>query len=151
MIAAPACSLSLTGSLKIANFQLSRKNLLTTLYIDWHNCLLHYNKHVITLPSKGTAFSFQPNLLISFSRPGPYNMQLLARHMDALLQIPHVSELDFITATDLLTFLYRNPVDLTCPYQQIHDEVLNMMPLSDTLSASDLTLIDSSEQREQFV
>ena len=51
-IAAPACSLSFTRSVKISNFQLTKKNLLTTLYIDWHNCLLHYNEHVITLPSK---------------------------------------------------------------------------------------------------
>ena len=100
-IAAPACSLSFTGSVKISNFRLTKKNLLTTLYINWHNCLLHYNEHVITLPSKGTAFLFQSNLLTSFERPGPYNIQLLARHMDALLQVPHSSELDFITASDL--------------------------------------------------
>ena len=143
-ISAPPCSLSFTGSVKITNFQLCRKHLLSTLHIDWHNCLLHYNDHVITLPSKGTAFSFQPNLLTSFSRPGLYNIQLLARHMDALLQIPHASELDFVTASDLLTFPYRNPVNPTCPYQQIHDEVLTMMPLSDTPSASDPTLIDST-------
>ena len=91
-ITAPACSLSFTGSVKISNFRLSKKNLLTTLYIDWHNCLLHYNDHVITLPQKGTAFSFQPNILTSFDRPGPYNIQLLARHIDALLQVPHSSE-----------------------------------------------------------
>ena len=83
-ITAPACSLSFTGSVKISNFKLSKKNLLTTLYIDWHNCLLHYNDHVITLPQKGTAFSFQPNLLTSFDRPGPYNIQLLARHMGCI-------------------------------------------------------------------
>ena len=50
-----------------------------------------------------------------------------------------------------LTFLYRNPINPTCPYQQIHDEVLTMMPLSDTPSASDPTLIDSTGQSEQFV
>ena len=116
-IAAPACSLSFTGSVKISNFRLTKKNLLTTLYIDWHNCLLHYNEHIITLPSKGTAFLFQPNLLTSFKRPGPYNIQLLARHMDALLQVPHSSELDFITASDLLSFPYRHPVNPSCPYQ----------------------------------
>ena len=115
-IMAPACSLSFTGSVKISNFKLSRKNLLTTLYIDWHNCLLHYNDHVITLPQKGTAFSFQPNLLTSFDRPGPYNIQLLARHMDALLQIPHSSELDFVTASDILSFPYKHSVNPTCPY-----------------------------------
>ena len=150
-ITTPACSLSFTGSVKISNFRLSKKNLLTTLYIDWHNCLLHYNDHIITLPSKGTAFSFQPNILTSFDRPGPYNIQLLARHMDALLQVPHSSELDFVTASDVLSFPYRHPVNPTCPYQQVHDEVLNLMPLSDTPSASDPTLIDSAGQREHFV
>ena len=103
-------------------------------------------KHVISLPSKGTAFSFQPNLLTSFSRPGPYNIQLLARHMDALLQIPHALELDFATASVLLYFPYRHPVNPSYPYQQVHDEVLSIMPLSATPSASDPTLIDSSEQ-----
>ena len=150
-ITAPACSLSFTGSVKISNFWLTKKNLLTTLYIDWHNCLLHYNEHVITLPSKGTAFSFQPNLLTSFSRPGLYNIQLLARHMDALLQIPHALELDFVTDSDPLFFPYWHPVNPSCPYQQVHDEVLSMMPLSDTPSASDPTLIDSSKQQEHFV
>ena len=150
-ITAPPCSLSFTGSGRIQNFRLSRKHLLSTLYIDWHNCILHYNEHVITLPPEGTAFSFQPNLLTIFSRPGPYNIQLLARHMDALLQIPHASDLDFITASDLLVFPHRNPVNPLCPYQQIHDEVLSMMPLSDTPSASDPTLVDSTSQNEQFV
>ena len=67
-ITAPPCSLSFTGSVCIQNFRLSRKHLLSTLYIDWHKCILHYNDHVITLPSEGTAFSFQPNLLTIFSR-----------------------------------------------------------------------------------
>ena len=116
-IATPACSLSFTGSVKISNFRLTKMNLLTTLNIDWYNCLLHYNKHVISLPSKGTAFSFQPNLLTSFKTPGPYNIQLLARHMDALLKVPHSLELDFITASDLLSFPYRHPVNPSCPYQ----------------------------------
>ena len=150
-ITAPACSLSFTGSVKISNFRLSKKNLLTTIYIDCHDCLLHYNDHVITLPQKGTAFSFQPNLLTSFDRPGPYNIQLLARHMDALLQVPHSSELDLVTACDILSFPYRHPINPTCPYQQVHDEVLNLMPLSDTPSASNPTLIDSAGQHEHFV
>ena len=64
-IAASACSLSLTGSVKISNFRLTKKNLLTTLYINWHNCLLHYNEHVITFPSKGTAF-FIPTKFVNF-------------------------------------------------------------------------------------
>ena len=71
--------------------------------------------------------------------------------MDALLQILHASDLDFITASDLLVFPHRNPTNPLCPYQQIHDEVLPMMPLSDTPSASDPTLIDSASQNEQFV
>ena len=150
-IAAPACSLSFTGSVKISNFRLTKKNLLTILYIDWHNCLLHYNEHVITLPPKGTAFSFQLNLLTSFDRPGPYNIQLLARHIDALLQVPHSSEVDFVTASDLLSFPYRHPVNPSCPYQRVHDEVLNLMPLSDTPSASNPTLIGSTGQCEHFV
>ena len=150
-ITAPACSLSFTRSVKISNFRLSKKNLLTMLYIDWHNCLLHYNDDVINLPQKGTAFSFQPNLLTSFDRPGPYKIQLLARHMPALLQVPHSSELDFVTASDILSFPYRHPVNPTCPYQQVHDEVLNLMPLSDTPSALNPTLIDSAGQHEHFV
>ena len=150
-IAAPACSLSFTGSVKFSNFRLTKKNLLTTLYIDWHNCLLHYNEHVITLPSKGTAFLFQPNLLTSFERPGPYNIQLLARYRDALLQVPHSSELDFITASDLLSFPYRHPVNPSCPYQRVHDEVLSMMSLSHTPLASDPSLIETAGQHEHFV
>ena len=48
-MAAPVCSLSFTGSVQISNFRLTKKNLLTTLYIDWHNCLLHYNEHMILM------------------------------------------------------------------------------------------------------
>ena len=50
----------------------------------------------------------------------------------------------------MLSFPYRHPVNPTCPYQQVHDEVLNLMPLSDTPSASDPTLIDSAGQHEYF-
>ena len=50
--------------------------------------------------------------------------------MDTLLEIPHMSELDSVTASDLLTVPYRNSANPPCPYQQIHDEVLTMMPLS---------------------
>ena len=71
--------------------------------------------------------------------------------MDALLQIPHALELDFVTASDLLSFPYRHPVNPSCPYQQVLDEVLSMIPLSDTPSASDPTLIDSSEEQEHFM
>ena len=71
--------------------------------------------------------------------------------MDTLLQIPHSLELDFITASDFLSFPYRHSVNPSCPYQQVHDEVLSMMPLSDTPSASDPTLIDFAEQCNHFV
>ena len=114
-IAAPPCSLSFTGSVQIRNFTIIHKHLICFVRIDWHNCLLHYNDHIISLPSEGTAFSFQPNLLTDFHHSGPYNIQLLARHMDALLTIPHSSELDFVTASDLLTFPYnqsRHPTTL---------------------------------------
>ena len=71
--------------------------------------------------------------------------------MHALLQVPHSSELDFVTASYILSFLYRHPVNLTCPYQQVHDEDLNLMPLSDTPSVSNPTLIDFAGQYEHFV
>ena len=51
----------------------------------------------------------------------------------------------------MLTFPYRHPVNPTCPYQKVHDEVLNLMPLSDTPSVLDPTLIDSTGQCEYFV
>ena len=91
------------------------------------------------------------------SRPGPYNIQLLARHMDALLVIPHSSELDFVTASDLLALPYSHPINPTCPYQQIHNEVLSMMPLADTPSASESPTVTCSpdppvnSQDEHFV
>ena len=71
--------------------------------------------------------------------------------MDALLQVPHSSELDFVTASDILSFPYRHPVNPSCSYQQVHVEVLNLMPLSDTPSASNPTLIDAAGQHEHFV
>ena len=141
-IMVPPCSLSFTGSVKITNFQVSR-NIYLLLYILIGIIVFYIIMNMsLTFLQKEQLFSFQPNSLISFSRPGPYNIQLVARHMDALLQIPHSLELDFVTASDLLTFPYRNPVNPTCPYQQIHDEVLTMMPLSDTPSASDPTQQD---------
>lgn len=155
-IAALPCSLSFTGSVQIRNFNITRKHLICFVKIDWHNCLLHYNDHITSLPSEGTAFFFQPNLLTNFHRSGPYNIQLLARHMDALLPIPHSSELDFVTASDLLNFPYTHTRNPTCPYQQVHDEVLNMMSLSDTPSVSEPNVVclpapGPTEQEEHFV
>ena len=52
----------------------------------------------------------QPNLLTSFKRPGPYNIQLLARHMDALLQIPTFFRTRLcITALDLIVIPIQTP------------------------------------------
>ena len=156
-ISAPPCSLSFTGSVQIQNFTIRRNRFLCELHIDWHNCLLYFHDHVISLPSKDIAFAFQPNLLTEFSRPGPYNIQLLARHMDALLAIPHSSELDFVTASDLLALPYSHPINPTCPYQQIYNEVLSMMPLADTPSASESPTVTCSpdppvnSQDEHFV
>ena len=65
--------------------------------------------------------------------------------MDAFLKIPHASELDFVAASDLMHFPYIYPRNPSCPYQQIHDEVLSMMPLSDTPSASIPTLVDETD------
>ena len=74
-ISAPPCSLSFTDSVWIANFRLSWKHLLSTLYIDWHNCILHYNDHFITLHQKAQPSHFNQIYWLLFSRPGPYNIQ----------------------------------------------------------------------------
>ena len=76
--------------------------------------------------------------------------------MDALLPIPHSSELDFVTGSDLRNFPYIHTRNPTCPYKQVHDEVLIMMPLSDTPSVSELNVVclpapGPNEQEEHFV
>ena len=86
---------------------------------------------MIPLPEKGTAFAFQLNLLTDFSQPGPYNVQLLAKQMDFIIQIPHTSQQDFVTASDKLNFPYLDKIAV--------------MPLADTLSASSPNLMGSSE------
>ena len=73
--------------------------------------------------------------------------------MDAFLQIPHASELNFVAASDLMHFPFSTLEIPSCPCQQIHDEVLSMMPLSDTPSASIPTLVDETDfpNQEQMV
>ena len=65
--------------------------------------------------------------------------------MDSIIQIPHDSQEDFVTASDKLTFPYLDKIDPSAPYQKVHDEVLAVMPLADTPSASSPNLIHSSE------
>ena len=65
--------------------------------------------------------------------------------MNSIIQIPHASQQDFVTASDKLTFPYLDKIDPSAPYQKVHDEVLAVMPLVDTPSASSLNLVCSSE------
>ena len=65
--------------------------------------------------------------------------------MDSIIQIPHTSQQDFVTASDKLTFPYLNKIDPSAAYQKVHEEVPAVMPLADTPSASSPNLICSSE------
>ena len=130
-VAAPPTSLSFSGAVKLSDFQLTKSRLFSEISIQWHNCLLHYNSHVIPLPSKGKCFSLQPDLLTDFSLPGPYHIQLLARQMDMFLQIPHVTQIDFVNTDSM------NPsITPTNPYGDIQAQVRAMMPMADTPSQS---------------
>ena len=115
-IAAPPCALSFTGSVRLHNFTLTQGRFQLMLHIDWHDCVLHYNEFAIPLPPTGTAFFYQQNLLTDFNRPTPYNVQLLARHMDSLIQIPHTSQLDYVSSTDRLSFA-------SSPYANVQTEL----------------------------
>ena len=109
------------------------------MHIDWHNCLLLYNNFVIPLPETGSAFPFQPNLLTDFQCKGPYNIVLLARHLDHLIQIPHLEQVDNLSSVECLDF------PLSSPYKKIHDEVKALMPLAQSVASS----TDSSMDNEQ--
>ena len=98
--------------------------------IDWHNCLLLYNNFIIPLPERGTAVPFQPNLLTGFNLQGPYNIVLLARHLDTMIQIPHLDNQEFMQSEEKLHF----PVE--SPYKEIHDEVRKLMPLASSVATS---------------
>ena len=65
--------------------------------------------------------------------------------MDSIVQIPHASQQDFVTASDKLTFPHLDKIDPSAPHQKVHDEALAVMPLVDTPSASSPNLIHSSE------
>ena len=99
-ISAPACALSFTGSVLLKNFKVDRRKLQLLVHIDWHNCLLLYNNFIIPLPDTGTALFFQPNLLTDFTRRGPYNIVLLAKHLDQLIQIPHLDQTDTLPSVE---------------------------------------------------
>ena len=129
-ITAPASTLGFTGSVKLKNFKLRPKKFTIFVDIDWHNCLLLYNNFIIPLPERGTALPFQPNLLTDFTQEGPFNIVLLARHLDTLLQIPHIDHHDFMSSDDKLDFAIESP------YKKIHDAVKRLMPLAPSVSAT---------------
>ena len=114
----------------LKHFKVDHKRLRLIVHIDWHNCLLLYNNFVIPLPDTGTALPFQPNLLTDFTRKGPYNIVLLARHLDQLIQIPHLEQADSLTSVEHLEF------PLPSPYQRVHDEVKALMPMAKSVASS---------------
>ena len=139
-ISAPACALSFTGSVLLKNFKVDRRKLQLLVHIDWHNCLLLYNNFIIPLPDTGTALFFQPNLLTDFTRRGPYNIVLLVRHLDQLIQIPHLDQTDTLPLVERVEWL---DFPLKSPYQKVHDEVKVLMPLAKSVTSS--TDSDSSQ------
>ena len=120
-IAAPASSLAFMGSVKLKNFKIVPKNLRLRVDIDWHDCMLIYNKFIIPLPERGTAVPFQPNLLTDFQLQGPYNILLLARYLDTLIQIPHVENQEFMSSTEKLHF------EIESPYKKLKSEVHELL------------------------
>ena len=123
-ISAPECALSFTSGVLLHNFKVVMQKLQLIVHIHWHNCLLLYNNFVIPLPDTGTVFPFQPYLLIEFSCKGPYNIVLLACHLDHLIQIPHLEQIDNLSSVGCCDF------PLSSPYCKIHDEVKALMPLA---------------------
>ena len=129
-ISAPASALGFTGTVKLKNFKIITRKFQIFVDIDWHNCLLLYNNFIIPLPERGTAVPFQPNLLTDFNLQGPYNIVLLARHLDTMIQIPHLDNQEFMQSEEKLHF----PVE--SPYKKIHDEVRKLMPLASSVATS---------------
>ena len=138
-ITAPACALGFTGSVKLKNFKIIYRKLQLYVDIDWHNCLLLYNNFIIPLPERGTALSFQPNLLTDFTQQGPFNIVLLARHLDAMIQIPHIDNHDFMQSDEKLNFAIESP------YKKIHDEVKRLMPLAFSVATTPNTSRDLTD------
>ena len=91
---------------------------------------LSYNNFIIPLPERGTALPFQSNLLTDFTQQGTFNIVLLARHLDTLLQIPHIDHHDFMSPDDRLDFAIESP------YKKIHDAVKRLMPLAPSVSTT---------------
>ena len=139
-ISAPACALSFTGSVLLQNFKVDCRKLQLLVHNDWHNCLLLYNNFIIPLPDTSTALFFQPNLLTDFTRKGPYNIVLLARHLDQLIQIPHLDQTDTLPSVERVEQL---EFPLKSPYQKVHDEVKALMQLAKSVASS--TDSDSSQ------
>ena len=129
-ISAPASALGFTGTVKLKNFKIITRKFQIFVDIDWHNCLLLYNNFIIPLPERGTAFPFQPNLLTDFNLQGPYNIVLLARHLDTMIQIPHLDNQEYMQSEEKLHF----PVE--SPYKKIHDEVRKLMPLAPSVGTT---------------
>ena len=118
----PACSLGFTGTVRLKNFKLSFSKFHMIVNIDWYNCLLLYNDYILPLPDQGTVFPFQPNLLTDFTQPGPYNVVLLAGHMDDLIQIPHIANHEFLGSDDKNQDSSPNSEQ---PYAKVHQIVKN--------------------------
>ena len=132
-LSAPTCALSFTGSVMLKNFKIDHRKLRLIVDIDWHNCLLLYNNFIISLPSAGVAMPFQPHLLTRFDGNGPYNIVLLACHLEQLIQIPHVDETENLPDVPKLDFsIDKHP----SPYKVIHDEVKALMPLAKSVASS---------------
>ena len=129
-ISAPASALGFTGTVKLKNFKMITRKFQIFVDIDWHNCLLLYNNLIIPLPERGTAVPFQPNLLTDFNLQGPYNIVLLARHLDTMIQIPHLDNQEYMQSEEKLHF----PVE--SPYKKIHDEVRKLMPLAPSVATT---------------
>ena len=136
-LSAPPASLSFSGNVRLKGFYLKKGKPFIKLFIDWHSCLLHFDDTVIPLPPYGTALTCQPNLLTDFKQPDPYHVLLLARHMDSLIPIPHINNLDYVTAVDHTRFpVYLPEPQESNPYKYVHDVIHSMMPMAPSPDAS---------------
>ena len=133
-ISAPASALGFTGTVKLKNFKIITRKLQIFIDIDWHNCLLLYNNFIIPLPERGTAVPFQPNLLTDFTLQGPYNIVLLARHLDTMIQIPHLDNQEYMLSEETSAEKLHFPIE--SPYRKIHDEVKRLMPLAPSVATT---------------
>ena len=122
-IAAPSSSLAFQGAVKLKNFKIISRKFQMLVHIDWYTCLLIYNKFVIPLPDTGTVVPFQPNLLTDFNLEGPFNILLLAKYMDTLIQIPHIENQEFMSSTDKLHF------EIESPYKKVRHEIQELIAI----------------------